>query len=155
MAYWGQFDVNEVVISGNPNGMTTIPSSTAGFVLTSNGAAAPSFQAPSGGGGGLTWQNIAISGAATAGVGYMSTAAITITLPASPSNGDQIGFIASTAGTLIIQANTGQIIQVGSAPSTSAGTVTNTAIGDSLNLIYQSSSTKWFSFATNGNWNTA
>lgn len=109
----------------------------------------------SGGGGGLTWQDIALTGSTTAGVGYMSTAAITLTLPASPTNGDEIAFVASTSDTLIIQANTGQVVQVGSERTSSAGTATSTALGDSLNLIYQSSSTKWFSIATNGNWNLA
>lgn len=147
---------NGQVVIGSSVGPPTATTLTAGANISIvNGANSITISSSGGGGGGLTWEDIAVSDAAVADTGYMSTAAITMTLPGSPANGDQIGFIASTADALIIQANTGQVIQVGSAASTSAGTVTNTAIGDSLNLIYQSSTLKWFSFATNGNWNTA
>lgn len=148
-------DDGEIVI-GSSVGPPAAATLTAGSNISIvNGPNTITISASGGGGGGLTWQNIGSSGAVSVDNGYFSTAAVTLTLPASPSDGDSLGFIASTADTLIIQANTGQVIQVNASASSSAGTATNTAIGDSLNLVYQSSTSKWFSFSTGGNWTTA
>lgn len=78
--------------------------------------------------------------------GSFSTAAITLTLPASAGleDGDLCCFCATTADTLVIQAVGSQIINVGSTASSAAGTATSSAIGDSLSLRYQSSSDSWW-----------
>ena len=84
----------------------TLPSSagTSGDVLQTDGTGVASWVAPSGGGG-LSWQAAQTSAvAALAGDGYpvnTTSGAITLTLPASPSAGNQVGLVdyAGTFGT--------------------------------------------------------
>ena len=79
--------------SGNPVAVAT---GTSGQVLTSAGAGAvPTFADAAG--GGTDWQAVKTSGfTAVAGEGYFcntTSAAFTLTLPASPSIGDEVSFI--------------------------------------------------------------
>ncbi len=141
----------QVVLCDNADNLTVISSSTAGFVLTSNGAATPSFQAVS---TQLTWTNEGISFSALANNGYIC-GGVTATLPASPSLGDTISFISDTVGTLIIQATGTQHIRLGSLTSSAAGTATNTSQGDTMTLVYSTSSGNWISNASTGNWSLA
>jgi predicted ribosome-associated RNA-binding protein Tma20 len=77
-------------------------------------------------------------------------------LPASPFIGDTISITCATSGAVVIQANTGQIIQIGSDASTSAGTATSSAKGDSIELVYNPSDTTWYSKnGPQGIWTTA
>lgn len=101
------------------------------------------------------WNDKAISFAAASGQGYFVTANATATLPASPSNGDQIEFFVDGAVTLILQANTGQKIKFSTALSTSAGTMTNTASGDACTIVYRSADTQWNCTSFVGIWNSA
>lgn len=102
------------------------------------------------------WSNIGGSNTAVIGHGYFSTAALTMTMPASPSIGDTISFAANTAGTLVLQAAGSQIIRIGSSVSTAGGTMTNSAIGDSVTLVYDSTNTVWMSIgAPQGAWTPA
>jgi hypothetical protein len=89
----------------------------------------------------------------TSDSGSFATAAITLTLPASPALGERCEFIADDANQLIVQANTGQVISVDGADSSTAGTATSDgAKGATLNLIYQSSTSTWFDIGHNGIW---
>ena len=88
--------------------------------------------------------------------GYVITAAASTTLPGSPSNGDSIAFILNTASALVVTANSGQVIRIGANASSTAGTATSTAIGDSIELVYSSTGTTWFSLGgPQGTWNLA
>lgn len=87
--------------------------------------------------------------------GYFVTAASMQTLPASPSQGDRVVFIADTSGSVVIQANTGQQIRTGSSISSIAGTATNAVQGDSISLRYRSANSTWISESGNGAWQTA
>jgi hypothetical protein len=89
---------------------------------------------------------------AVAGNGYFVIGTATATLPASPSQGNEICFIVDGAITLTVTANTGQVIRIGSAVSASAGTAVNNARGDALTLVYRASDTAWISRATQGTW---
>jgi hypothetical protein len=99
--------------------------------------------------------DISTNTAASVNNGYNATAALTITLPLSPSQSDSIQIVCSHAGPIVVTANTGQTIKVGNATSSSAGTATNTAIGDVLTLRYLSASTTWRVVSSMGNWNLA
>jgi len=102
-----------------------------------------------------TWTDNGTNFNAAVNNGYFTTAALTATLPASPSQGDTIVFIADTASQLTISANTGQIIRIGSATSTAAGTAKSNAIGDSVTLTYRAADTTWLARSVNGTWTTA
>jgi hypothetical protein len=102
----------------------------------------------------MVWTDEAISFNAAAGNGYFVTAAATATLPASPTQGTEIAFaVDNDAAILTIQANTGQIIRVGTAVSASAGTGVSNKNGDSIWLIFRSSDNSWIAVgAPQGTW---
>ena len=129
---------------------------TAGQVLTSQGASAlPQWAAATS--QPFTWTDEATSFNAANAHGYFITATSTATLPASPSQGNTIIFMNAGAGAsgLVIQANTGQTIIVGSGTSTSAGSATSNASGDSITLVYQNASTTWYAYAVQGTFTLA
>jgi hypothetical protein len=104
-------------------------------------------------GSGFNWQDQGVSlNPAVANNGYFVTAAITITLPASPTVGTSVSFIVDTASALTIQANTGQTIRVGNIVSASAGTAVSTLRGDALELIYRATNTSWEALSSIGTW---
>ena len=126
-------------------------SGTAGFVLTANTAAPPSWQVTSA--VNITWTDEAVSFNAVSNNGYFITAAATATLPASPSQGQTIEFSVDVdpgTGKLTIQANTGQVIRIGKNVSASAGTAVNNFQGDSVTLVYRSSDTAWIASSVIG-----
>lgn len=84
--------------------------------------------------------------------GYFATAAGTYTLPASPAQGDLIMIAADTTGAVAVTANTGQIIRLGSQVTSTAGSLTSTARGDSLILRYRTTGAVWMVFSSVGNW---
>lgn len=106
-------------------------------------------------GGALTFTDEAMSFNAAANNGYFCTGALTATLPASPSQGNLVIIVCDTASAVVVQANTGQVIRLGSAASTSAGSMTSTAIGDSLTLYYRASDTTWLCVSSIGSWTPA
>jgi len=149
--------VNNGVLITNNSGVPSFlaNSTTPGWVLTANASAPPSWQAaPSG--GNVSWTDQSSSFAASVNNAYFISGAATATLPASPSQGNLIKFTVDTASAFVIKANTGQIIRLGSlAVSTRAGTLTNSAIGDSITLIYRTVGAAWISDASIGTWNSA
>ena len=106
----------------------------------------------SGGSGAIPWADEATSFAAVASNGYFCTAALTATLPASPSQGDLVEFNTTTASSIVVQANTGQTIIVSATSSTTDGTATSSASGNSLTLIYRTADTAWHATSSIGNW---
>lgn len=88
--------------------------------------------------------------------GYFLTGASTVTLPASPSQGDVVKLIADTTGSIVITANTGQSIRFAENISSVAGTVTNSARGDTMSLVYRTTGATWFAESNPcGSWITA
>lgn len=106
-------------------------------------------------GGGIIWTDHAISASVLSDSGSFSTASVTLTTPASPANGDVLKFVNMFGASLIVTAAGTQLIRVMGSISSAGGTQTSTVIGDSLDLVYQSSSTTWVAIATNGNWVSA
>lgn len=87
--------------------------------------------------------------------GSFSTAAITLTLPSDPKLGERCEFIATTADVLVVTANAGQVINLGNVATGEGGTATSSAIGDSLNLIFQISTNDWWALSSVGVWTIA
>lgn len=164
------FDDTEFTVDAN--GFVQLLSTAVGQTITgdSGGALSPTAGnwnilggpgvTTSGSGSTLTINSVVytdegISASVTSDSGSFSTAAITLTLPASPANGERCEFIASTADQLVITAAGTQVINVGSTASSAGGTLTSNAKGDAVSLIYQSSSDDWFALSVVGVWTAA
>ncbi|HET9433057.1 MAG TPA: hypothetical protein VFO37_04835 [Chitinophagaceae bacterium] len=92
--------------------------------------------------------------AVTADSGSFSTASVTLTTPAAPTQGDELYFIATTAGagTLVVQLDGTQVAHLGNVATTAGGTITNTAIGDCIVLRYQTATDDWWATSSVGIW---
>lgn len=88
---------------------------------------------------------------AASNTGYYCSSGIVLTLPPSPSQGDEINAI-SINGVFTVTANTGQFMQVANGLSSSGGNCVNTLTGDSITLRYQEASSTWFAQALIGGW---
>jgi hypothetical protein len=97
--------------------------------------------------GTFPWTDEAAPFNASSNNGYFCTAALTATLPGSPAQGDIVRIVADTASTVTVQANTGQKIRLGNVISALAGTAATTKQGDSIDLVYRSSSATWYCFS--------
>lgn len=97
------------------------------------------------------WLEKTTSFNAVAGTGYFCSAALTATLPAFPSQGDTISFLCQ-GSSAVIQANTGQVIEIGSNAALILGTATSNNIWGSLTLVFRSSGTSWYATSVIGSW---
>jgi hypothetical protein len=84
--------------------------------------------------------------------GYFCTAAGTYNLPASAAQGELIIIVCDTAGAVVIDAPASNFIRLGNGITSSGGTLTSTAIGDSLTLRYRASTLTWHAVSATGNW---
>lgn len=141
---------NGQLIIGSTSGAPAAATLTAGTGISitngSNSITIASTGSP------MAWTDEATSFSAVAGNGYFITGTATATLPASPSQGNVIAFSVDAANILTIQANTGQVIRIGSGVSASAGTAANNARGDSVTLVYRSSDSAWIASSVIGTW---
>ncbi len=103
-------------------------------------------------GAGFPWTDQGTSTTLAINHGYFATAAVTLTLPASPSQGDVVRVCCDTASSVVVTANTGQTIRQGNLTSSSAGTFTNSLRGDTLELVYRSATTQWIDQGGQGTW---
>lgn len=87
--------------------------------------------------------------------GYFATAAGTYALPITAAQGEMLVVVCDTAGAVILDAPVGNFIRVGSAITSSGGTATSNAIGDSLTLRYRFSSLTWEATSVIGTWSLA
>lgn len=88
----------------------------------------------------------------TSDSGSFATAAITLTTPASPAQGEVIEFVCTTSSALVVTAAGTQKIRIGSIISSAGGTATSTLAGDALILRYRSSDTVWYATSVIGTW---
>lgn len=109
----------------------------------------------SGGGQAMLWSDQATNFTAARSNGYFLTGALTATLPASPIEGDEIAFFCIASSGCVIQANAGQTIRLTTGVSSTAGSATQNAQGDSLTLVYSASNTQWSATDATGTWTLA
>ena len=106
--------------------------------------------------GTIVWTDKATSFAAVSNNGYFCTAPLTVTLPASPNQGDiitvAVDYSSSPGNAVIVQANTGQTIRTSNMNTSPGGSATNSSQGDALSLVYRTVSDEWFSLSTEGSW---
>lgn len=151
---------HNVLIAGAANAVSSITPSTAGFILTSNGAASdPSFQAPTA--TVFPWtdvtgttQTIAINNGYTANNGAL----VTFTLPATAAYGSIIRVAGKGAGGWTIHQNASQQILIGTGSTTSGtgGSLSSTNANDAVELLASTggSSTIWTALSYIGNLTT-
>ena len=107
--------------------------------------------------GAFVWQVVtAASDTLVSDNGYISNrpSLIMYTLPLTSAVGDEIRINEINAsGTFMISQNAGQNIQVGNVSTTPgvAGSVTSTAVGDSINMVCTVANTSWLAFSVVGN----
>lgn len=108
--------------------------------------------------GTVVWAaNSGTSITAASGSGYIltSSSTVTVTLPSSPTVGDQVGIVKLQAGVLNIYANTSQVIYIQSIPSTAGpshgvSSATSTAFRKMQLLYYDTN--KWVAIDMAGSW---
>lgn len=105
---------------------------------------------------GFQWFEENVTFSATVESGYFCNAALTVNLPASGSLvlGNSIIVYVDTASQVIIQANTGQFIQVGTDISVSGGVTKSKELGCILELVFKVSDSTWHTIASMGSWDT-
>lgn len=103
---------------------------------------------------GFIWSEQNISFAAAVQNGYFCNAALTVTLPATPGLviGNTVIIYVDTPGQVIIQANTGQMIQIGSVISVPGGVADSNTQGSIVELIFKPSDTTWHTQSSLGVW---
>jgi len=100
------------------------------------------------------FSQIGSSATSSLNTGEFVTAAVTRTLPASAglADGDLFIYVCTTAGALVIQAVGAQKIRIGTLLSSAAGTVTSTAIGDSVTLRFDATQGFFMAVSVIGTW---
>lgn len=154
--------------SAPASGIQTLTGNTGGAISPSSGnvnvigsgsisvAGSGSTLTISGGSSGLTWSDVSAPTTVAVNSGSFAADQITLTLPASPTQGSLCSFIVDNSiGPLTIQANTSQFIRFGNSISSSGGTATSVAQGDSLSLVFRVDTLSWIAYASVGNWTTA
>ena len=97
------------------------------------------------------------SATSTLNTGEFVTAAVTRTLPASAGliDGDLFMYVCTTSGALVIQAVSSQKIRLSSSITAAAGSITSTAIGDSITLRFNATDGFFYAVSAIGNWTIA
>lgn len=83
--------------------------------------------------------------------GYFATAAGTYALPVTSTSGSKI-IITCDASGVIVDAPAAVIIRFGNTDTAASGTITSTAVGDSVTMIYRNSTSTWYVISSIGNW---
>lgn len=102
----------------------------------------------------FSWSEQNTSFAAAVQNGYYCNAGLTVSLPATAglTIGNTIIIYVDTTSPVIIQANTGQMIQIGNQISISGGIVTSSTQGALLELNFKPSDSTWHTIASMGAW---
>ncbi len=110
----------------------------------------------SGSGSTLTINSVVFTDTAAATLavdnGYFATAAGTYPMPATAAQGELIQVVCDTSGAVVLDCPALNFIRIGSLITSSGGTVTSTAQGDSLTLRYRLSALTWECTSCIGTW---
>jgi len=131
---------------------TTISSGT-GITVTS-GSGSISIALTGGASGTLTWNDVAgTTQAAAVNNGYIISNAgqTTVSLPATAAEGSVFAVQGKGAAGWILQANTGQVIHLGSSATSSAGSLTSTNLWDSVTIVCVTANTTFAVTSVIGN----
>ena len=79
-------------------------------------------------------------------------AGIILDLPAAPSQGELIEVVCTTANAVAIDAPVGDFIRAGALITSSGGTLTSTAIGDSVVMRFSNADQTWYCTSIIGTW---
>lgn len=103
---------------------------------------------------GMPWIDQAVTFNADPQTGYFCTGTLTVNLPETAGliNGSTVIIYVDSASVVTVQANAGQTIQISSAQSAVAGTVSSTAEGSVLTLVYRVADSEWHSISVEGTW---
>lgn len=103
---------------------------------------------------GFAWSEQTANFNAASENGYYCNNALTVTLPATAGLliGNTVIVFVDTSSTVTIQANTGQMIQVGSTISSTAGTAASNTRGALLELNFKPSDSTWHTISSMGSW---
>ncbi len=106
---------------------------------------------------GFTWIETSTSIGITAQTGVFCNAALTITLPTTVglTIGSTVIIYVDTASSVVIQANTGQTIEISQTLSTVGGNATSTAQGNIVTLVFKPSDLTWHSVSSSGSFTLA
>jgi hypothetical protein len=145
--YVGNGTSAPIALGAATNGQLPIGSTGAAPVLAAltqgtgisitNGAGSITIAAT---GGNISWVNqTATTVTMNVNSGYINTstgaAQVTYTIPAAAAIGDRFRIVGKSAGGWVLQANTGQTVQVGEVACSSAGTWTNGGVFDSIEIV--------------------
>lgn len=127
---------------------------TAGYVLTSTGAAsAPTWQVGGGGSGGLSWTSTAattVSGLVENGYILTASSTQTLDLPGTFAIGQIVALEGEGSGGWIAQASTGSNIIMGTTVGGATGSVASTNRYNNVYLVGLVANTTWKVQTTNG-----
>ncbi len=136
---------NTVLITDNSGVPSMLANGTAGYVLTANSGAPPSWQA-AGGGGGFAWAAVAgTTQSAAVNTGYViqNSSQTTVTLPATAALGSVVAVQGLGSAGWILAANTGQTISFGSTATSSGGSFTSASRYDTIQVVCIVANTTW------------
>ena len=108
-----------------------------------------------GGGTGITWVNqnsASVTMASNSGYVVNNGATlVTLTIPAAASLGDMFIIAGYSTGGWTVQANTGQVVNVGNSPTSTAGSVSSSNTFDCMTIVCVVANTTFVSYALQGN----
>lgn len=87
--------------------------------------------------------------------GYFATAAGTYPMPATAAQGEIIIVICDTSGVVVLDCPALNFIRIGNTITSSGGTISSTAQGDSVTLRYRASTLTWEATSSTGSWSFA
>lgn len=152
---WSGTMVNGEIIIGSTGATPTKGTITAGSgISVTNGAGSITIANTA---GALTWvTETTTSRTLTAGEGVIVNAAsiCTATIPATTAVGDTFSLTAKSASGFRLQCNTGQVLNIGSDPTSSAGSITTTgATNQSITIVCITANTTFNATSIVGNFN--
>lgn len=125
-----------------------------GYVLSATTAGVMSWIAPGGGGGGITWNDQTTTPVTMATLnGYIADNAglVTLNMPATAAVGDTFAIVGKGAGGWLVQMNTGQVANMGSSPTTTAGSLASTNRYDCVEIVCVTADTTFVVRSSMGN----